>query len=176
MRTLYHPVPTKMRGKEILPLNMLKERYPDLYGRAALKYKGREWLPQQKVLPLDCLWGDVVFTTAVHPTEIKEVMIKSGLTFEEQWDFFEIDSSTLRTSNLAVYWHRKPVASQHIPLGEMFHFAPSRFESYTRLPARARSYWKECAKRGTPARVFGCIPHILHKGPIDTSSCKVIRA
>lgn len=173
MHFLYHRVPENMRGTMLLPLNAFRERWPELYRAQAAKYAGRERLMQARVLSLDCLWNDVVHMTAVHPEEIKAGLATAGLSTEGLGRFFEIDPQQLDWRAMAVYKHIQP-AHDTIPPGEILHFQRHLIGNYAKIPDAAHAYWQRCAAMRQRPMTFGFIPHILHRGPIDVSSCRII--
>ena len=77
MNYVYHMIPPLMRGNVLYPLNQLKEVYPELYKEQVEKYNGREWVRKGQILPLNCMWGDVLHLSAVHPAEIQKALLEA---------------------------------------------------------------------------------------------------
>lgn len=58
---LYKGAIRDLRGDDLLPLSMIRSRYPVLYHREAAKYAERPHVMDHPVHQLDCRWTDVVF-------------------------------------------------------------------------------------------------------------------
>lgn len=76
--TLYHRTVRDVRGDTLLPLSALRTAHPEVYAREVQKYAGREMLRTEPVLPLGCLWTDVLFFSPVHPKELLDVVRSTG--------------------------------------------------------------------------------------------------
>lgn len=70
---------TDPRGDQLLPLAMLRERYPDLHTRHFAKYAGRKHRLRERVIPLECTWTDVVFLSPLNPTVLFDAIRSTGL-------------------------------------------------------------------------------------------------
>jgi hypothetical protein len=75
---LYKAAIRQLCGDELLPLNTIRDRYPDLYDRESAKYAERPHVMDHPVHPLGCRWTDVVFFSPVHPELIFEALRESG--------------------------------------------------------------------------------------------------
>lgn len=75
--TLYHLHPNR-QGEMLLPLNLLRSRYPELYEQHVAEYANRREALAARVEPLDCTWGDVVFLAPVHPAPLFAALARSG--------------------------------------------------------------------------------------------------
>ena len=51
---LYKGAIRDLRGDDLLPLNLIRDRYPDLYEREVVKYAERPHVMDHPVYPLDC--------------------------------------------------------------------------------------------------------------------------
>src|SRR5262245_10487632 len=51
------------KGNTLFPLNQMKEMdgFQDIYAKQIQKYEGREYVKENIISVLDCLWNDVVF-------------------------------------------------------------------------------------------------------------------
>src|SRR4051812_37580591 len=103
---IYHKIPKDMHGNVLFPLNVLKEIHPDLFQKEALKYVGREYIMEQKIPFLNCLWNDVLHFSAVNPSVLKNNLIEAGRTEPFNAEFFQIDPHLLNPKDTIVYLYR----------------------------------------------------------------------
>ncbi len=168
---LYHMVPEMMRGNLLLPLNDLKFKFPDVYMEQIKKYAGRERILNRRVPILDCLWNDVLHTTAIEPSIVKDVLIKVGLIPpNKQW--FKIPISRLDQNLLVTYWYRNWSAGDD--QAEYERFDASHMNSYRIIPDATIEYYKSMKSEGKRPLLFHLVPHILYKGSISTDGLEVI--
>ena len=71
---LYHQPVSQPRGSALLPLQQLRDRYPDLYERHLRKYNRRPDVLRTPVEPLHCTWADLIFLSPVHPAPLFHAM------------------------------------------------------------------------------------------------------
>ncbi|HEV2066901.1 MAG TPA: hypothetical protein VGR08_08690 [Thermomicrobiales bacterium] len=93
MDSIYHGVPTRLRGTTLSPLNRLRDLYPDIYESEIAKYQDhpdRILLPQTRLPVLDCLWNDVVHTAPIHPHRLYRAWIARGANVDPGRAFFRI--------------------------------------------------------------------------------------
>src|ERR1700733_16337244 len=108
MAYLYHVVPPNMTGTTLYPLNMLKDIHPEIFQVQAKKYEGRKRDDMAERIPsFDCLWNDVLFLTAAHPTEVKQALREAGHPANFRLIAFQFDSVVFNPALLAVYIHRR---------------------------------------------------------------------
>lgn len=91
---LFHAMITDPRGDQLLPLAMLRERYPDLHARHVAKYAGREHRLRERVIPLECTWADVVFLSPLNPTVLFDAVRSAGLRMRDV-PLWTLDASQL---------------------------------------------------------------------------------
>lgn len=63
---VYHFKRKNMVGSKLIPLNKLKNIYPDIYKEHVKKYVGREKLLTKNIPLLDCLWNDVLHLSPIN--------------------------------------------------------------------------------------------------------------
>jgi len=179
MQYFYHHVPEDFKGTTLLPLNVLKFKYPEIYQKESLKYDGREHITQQRIPLLDnSLWNDVIFMTAVHPQKIFEARSDAGWGKIRPQRYFKIDPSKLDQERLAVYLF-KPRSSNNKSGFEIDNFAKYSYadvSEYAVVPQSTKDYFKYEHESGqNRIRLFyRYIPHILYKGEIDISDVEII--
>lgn len=75
---LYHSPVGSDHGDQILPLNLMRESFPDLHATHYAKYMGRESALGQTIPPLSCTWGDVAFLSPVDSGLLFDALRQSG--------------------------------------------------------------------------------------------------
>lgn len=172
MLCAYHLVPPEMHGQVIYPLNMLADLHPDLHRDAVRKYICRDRLQGQRIPPLNCLWGDVVFLTAIHPTAQRNAFRRAELPpslTPTSFRCFKIDLSTLDLRQLAVMiWDGYDKRFER--------FDPDRFDEYAQVPEAALDYYRACREQGDRPLRFNYMPHVLYRGSIDISRASLVDA
>lgn len=165
MPYLYHRVPRNMQGTELYPLNSLREVDRSLYDEHVKKYLGREHLLLETIPVLgNCLWGDVIFLTAVHPTEFVKAYESTGHSLPREDRAYQFDSALLDQERLAVL-------KMQGPSDQYESFDPSRYDEYTCIPEETLRYWKEMEE----PRLFAYIPHILYRGTLNTLTVSIVK-
>ena len=170
MNYLYHMKPKKIVGEELMPLNKLKEMYPEVYNKEVEKYSGRLIVTKRKVFPLNCLWNDVLHFTAVHPSKINlalEIVGFDKLTTE----WFRIDAKTLnpRLTTIYLYGERK------VKNEDFTEFSTDELIKYNTLPDQTLDYYKEMHEKGERPLLFHFVQHILYKGSINFKNFEEIK-
>ncbi len=100
---LYHSVPKNLQGNILYPLNVLKDKYPDIYAQHISKYIGREHIMQQRISALNCLWNDVLHFSPVHPKEVKQALIDAGRNPDFTMNCYQVDPKLIELKNAIVY-------------------------------------------------------------------------
>jgi hypothetical protein len=174
MTYLYHMVPADMTGNILYPLNLLKQTHPELYAVKVKKYQERTHVMEQSILPLNCLWNDVLHFTAIHPADIKAAMLEAGskAAFRAQW--FEIDPMLLDSALTTVYLHKHTNPKDMLAPSNFADFVPSELAQYAVVPERTKAHYRAAISRGQSPLAFYWAPHILYKGSLDTSLTRVI--
>ena len=172
---LYHRVPSNLKGQTLYPLNRLLAFDSEIYQSHKRKYFGREYAMEKEIPILqNCLWNDVLFFSAVHPTKLRVAYESVGLIFPEVLQFFEFDIQELNMQETAVmHWINPPE-----PIVMYERFTQDRAHMYTTIPPASIEYWKKFEKIKTRERplAFLFIPHILYRGTLDTASATIVAA
>lgn len=171
---LYHRVPENMSGYVLYPLNQLKGMRPDIYAEQVRKYDGREFVMNQRVPTLDCLWNDVLHFSAVHPQEISDEMKKLGQGPLKWRKFYQIDPAIFDVDKTTVYLYRTRLLKEKMLPENWSKFRIEDLCGYSKLPEETIRYYQEQIKEGKKPLLWAWVPHILHKGEIDISNSKII--
>lgn len=181
---LYHMVPKDMRqneeGKDVLySLNMLKEKFPDLYEVKAEKYsepqgdddeknEARKSIPERLIPTLEkAAWGDVLNLTAIHPQELIDALKSAGSNLAEM-KFYQIDPDLLDPNLATIYLYRKEAGEKEDP-EEYEKFDPKKLDQHASLPEKTKEYYKDQYKKGERPLIFVGVPHILYHKHLDVS-------
>lgn len=177
---LYHMVPEGMKtdyeGQHILyPLNILKERFPELYQVNAAKYSGSEYrkaIPGMLIPTLEAAaWGDVIQLSPIHPEDLKEALIEAGFEPRE-FKFYQIDPALLDPEKTTIFLYREDKEDED---PENFDtYSPEKIAEHAVVPERTKAHYREQRVRNQKPFLFVGVPHIFHKGPIDVSDFPVI--
>lgn len=169
MQYLYHAAPNDLKDAELYPLNILKEKHPDLYSLKSAKYNDRKDVAQQSIPILDCFWGDVIFMTAVHPQTLMEAYKKAGGEINRSARFFQIDVELLQKENIAVAIYSGKGDEKIYESYDKNHI-----KEYSTIPDRTVEYFTEQLQQNNLPLYYAYIPHILYKGTIDTADLPVV--
>lgn len=165
--TLYHLIPSEVRGEHLVPLNGLRSTHPDLYDVHAAKHRGREWVIDEPIPPLNCTWGDVVFLAPVDSTELFNALARAGRPTSLP-PAATLDASRLDPRNCAIRLMRHGRRG-HYPDPTDEHdylpFTTAALRAVSRVTVAAITRLENLAPhdRGLP---WVDVPHILHRGPI----------
>ncbi len=162
-----------MHGSVLHPLNTLKDTHPDLYLAKTEKYKDRQHVMQKFIPTLECVWNDVLHLTAVHPAELKKVLIESGMKPGEA-KFYQIDPTLLDPKLTTVYLFKEKTEEGDMKPENFTDYDPTNLELHSIIPHATKEYYKDMVRKGQRPMTFVGIPHILHKGSIDISDLPVI--
>lgn len=168
---LYHMVPEDMKGDFLHPLNALRTTDPDLYAKKAAKYEGREEVMQQLIPTLDALWNDVIHLSPINPEELKQSLIEAGMQ-PRNMKFYKIDPSLLDPSKTTIYLFNN--GDEEITAEHFAGYDPNNLIPHSTLPESTKSYYKKMFSENKKPLYFIGVPHILHKGSIDTSKLEII--
>lgn len=165
--TLFHVLPSRTHGPYLLPLNQLRDIYPELYAQHSAKYRGREQEMGRPVPPLHCTWADVVFFAPLHPAPIFDALRRSrhpvGNLEPATLDASALDPDRcvirLMRHGSAGHYPDPADADDYLPLTTATLRAVSRVtvEAITRL---------ERLSPGDPWLPWVDVPHVLHRGPV----------
>jgi hypothetical protein len=171
---LYHRAPANMQGNILYPLNALKEINSKLYNFQASKYKGREFVMEQKVPGLDCIWNDVIFISAINPQEMADYIQKEYSVSMKGQKYFIIDPEILDKEKTTVYLFDQKIEKEKFDESNWCDFEEKDIEKYSQLNQRMKDYHKSKFDNGEQPLLWAFTPHILYKGKIDISNCKIL--
>lgn len=164
---LYHSPVSHPYGDQLLPLTMMRDRYPELYAAQHAKYIGREWVLDLPVPPLDCTWGDVVFFSPVDSTLIFDALRDAGHQVPAS-RFCIMDAALLDPERTCIRLMRKSATETEAETPDDDDFLP-----YTTGTLRAVSRITHAALErlrnltpDEPLLPWVDVPHVLHKGPV----------
>jgi len=174
MNYLYHRVPSKMTGSILYPLNVLKEKYPDVYAEHVEKYRGREELLTTEVPPLKCLWNDVLHFTAVEPQTLKANLAKANIKLSSvAW--FRVPVSLIQVDKSIAFTYRRDIDVMP-SFKEYEKFDPTRMKIYRNVPEETIDYYKQKKVENVRPLLFHLVQHILYKGSIDTLGLEIVNS
>lgn len=170
MPCLYHLVPSHLIGTVLYPLNQLRDLDPALYEECAAKYLGREQLLEERIPLLgDCLWGDVIFLSPIHPVYFKDAFESCGPTLERPFRAYEFDIDSLDDTRLAVVTDTGTETSSSYD-----RYDRARYQEYASIPQRALDVWRDEHTRGVRSFLYQHIPHCLYRGSLETATVPII--
>ena len=176
MTYIYHRVPHNLTGSILYPLNILKQKFPELYTAHVQKYVGREALPQQSIPPLRCLWNDVLHFSPIHPDLIQRALVFAGAKPRNmQW--FQVDPVALNfnAKNSAIYQYPLKVRGDYSKDPADFKkFSPHLLAAIDDLPAATVNHYQNSCTTGKPLFLFHGIPHVFYHGSLPMKSMKII--
>ncbi|WP_345466183.1 hypothetical protein [Deinococcus carri] len=174
--TLYHRAVRDVRGDHLLPLNTLRGPHPDVYAREVAKYAGREALRDERVLPLACGWGDVLFFSPVHPGALLDTVRATGRTVPPL-RFWTVKAAELDPARACIRFVRPwpggtyspPVPADYAPfdaatLQRVCEPSAATLERLRNLPPDA------------PLILWSDVPHVLYRGTLPLSALGEVRA
>ncbi len=161
-----------MSGNILYPLNVMEKINPEIYEAAVKKYQGREYLLQEIIPFLNCLWNDVLHFSAVHPTKIKEALLKLGHPFRE--NFFEVPLEIIDSHRAVIYLYRRE--DNKIEPDEFKPFDPKLVADLAELSENATDYYAKAVSAGQKVLPFHGVAHILYRGSLDVSDLKIIKS
>ena len=174
MLYLYHRMPLNMKGNILYPLNLLKEKYPQVYNQELSKYNKREYLLKVEIPPLNCLWNDALHLSAVNPKDIKNALLEAGADLKNNFVFYQIDPNYLDKKNTTVYLYRSDSNLNQLTSNDFESYNHQNIEKYSKIPNDTKEYYKELISMGKKPLLFYRLPHILYKGTIDVTGLSVI--
>ncbi|MSR73368.1 hypothetical protein EXS61_02080 [Candidatus Parcubacteria bacterium] len=173
MNYLYHSVPKDLKGNILYPLNVLKEKFPEIYKQQFSKYAGREHITKQIIPILDCLWNDVLHFSAVKPREIKQSLIEAGYP-DFKMSYYEIDSKLIEPKNAIVYLYNHTDNKDKMNIENFAPYNPDEVATFSTMPQATKDYYKEMINKGERPLLHHRIPHILYKGTLDINGVTMI--
>ena len=174
MNYLYHRVPKNLKGNILYPLNVLKEKHPDIYEEQASKYIGREQITQQIIPVLNCLWNDVLHFSAVNPEEVKQALIEAGKDPDFQMMQYLVDPQILKPENTIVYLYAHNDVKDKLNENNFVAYNPEDVVKFSSMPQTTKDYYRECIENGRSPLLYHRIPHILYHGTIDITNLPIL--
>jgi len=166
-------VPVDQIGTTLYPLNQLRDVQPELYKTKASKYDGREYIMERQIPILHCLWNDVLHLSPVPSQELKAALLETGMP-ERTFSYYQIDLASLDVDDTVLYLHltTDPVVAPND--NEFVPYNIDLLPTLAHVPDWTKKYFAEQYASGEkPLRFLG-IPHILHRGTIDTTNLPII--
>jgi hypothetical protein len=174
MNYLYHRVHQDMRGDILYPLNLLKDKFPDIYTEKKQKYDGREHLLDIQVTPLNCLWNDVLHFSPIHPKDLKEALLESGRKKEFNMQFYQIDDDSLESEKTTIYLYPNIIKNFKVFSEDFTEYSPSKISECSSIPDKTKQYYRETYQQDGKPFLYAGIPHVLYKGTLDISNAPIV--
>ena len=186
MPYVYHMCADDFRGDELLPLNLLATRFPDIHDREMSKWTGRESVVRVEVPHLGVTWADTVNLAALDPARLVEARRRLGLPVSNL-----LQRSVLRiplkriAGNLAVvydsrsHWRNSRPDQSGVPEvppdSDFTPFDPATYEELTEVPPMHLEYLIEQRDAGLPALGFVFVRHVLVAGAVSIAGLERTR-
>ncbi len=171
MSYVYHSVPEKMIGHNLVPLNIMRQKHHELFTQYSKKYEGRQEILNRHIPLLDCFWSDVVQFSPVHPSKIFELQKSLGLIRKMPiYQYFEIDTKLFNPEKAVVYF-KSDYGEENI---KFMWLKDIDLSLISEVPQPTIDYYKTFIGTGKLPLNYQFIPHILYAGTIDTSASKII--
>ncbi|UCZ53815.1 group-specific protein [Bacillus shivajii] len=181
MAYLYHIVPREMKGKDLLPLNKLKETEIDLYEKYTEKYMDhprRKKLLKRKIPKMNCYWNDVIHMLPIDPRKVYYALREAGMR-ERELSFYQIPLSLFADDNEFAFYHYRPEAYQgpgeDLLDSEITLIKRAELQMLENLRPETKGYYKESIRENRPFGLFHYVPHVFYKGTINISDVKVVK-
>ncbi|MPY67294.1 hypothetical protein F8S09_11420 [Deinococcus sp. SDU3-2] len=174
--TLYHRAVRDVRGDRLLPLNALRDAHPDIYAREAAKYAGRKQLAAERVLPLDCGWGDVLFFSPVHPGPLLNAAREAGREVPPL-RFWTLRADALNPARACVKRVRPWPGGRYTP-PVLEDYAPYDAPTLARVsePSATTLQRLRSLPPQAPLILWSDVPHVLYRGTVPLSALGEVRA
>jgi hypothetical protein len=171
MNYVYHGAPEQMVGRELIPLNQMRDTHPELYALHRAKYEGREEILERQIPLLDCLWNDVLQFLPLHPAKVFKLQVELGLIPKvPSYKFFEIDPSLFDSEKAVIFFKSAP-GEENV---EVKWFKDVDLAAIQEIPQATVDYYKTLVGSGELPFNYQFIPHIVYKGSIDVSKTQII--
>ncbi|MFC1720979.1 hypothetical protein ACFL0K_01860 [Patescibacteria group bacterium] len=170
---VYHRVPENMTGNILYPLNNFKQKNIEIYNKEVEKYSGRERLLKLKIPILDCLWNDVLHLSPVDPSEIWH-FFRSLNWGKKQQKFYKIPVDLLDKEKIVIYLYKHKDGEKMIQDFNFVKFDENILEENSKLPNKAKEYYKKSIANNEKFLLFHRVPHVLYKGEINISDLEII--
>lgn len=173
---LYHRARTGLVGTELYPLNQLADRFPDLYQKRQDEYGSRLDITCMKVPILDCLWGDVLFLSPIHPEKICKLRVDTGYP-QVTRTFFVVDPDQcgITSENAVIFRHELYEPGQMaLPRSDIVPFGREVIGEYSEIPEKSIAYYRDSFSQGKRPLVYLYMPQVLFRGTLSFVDLPVI--
>ena len=153
------------------PLNQLKQINQILYLEHVLKYQKRKHLMNEVIIPLNCLWNDVLFFSPINLSIIKKALESYGYDVKRK-SFFKIPADMLDPTNTTIYTRGETFSLQ---ASDFSVYDPETLDRYGKIPQRQFDYFSTV--RATSTRnpfSYAYCPHVLYKGTLCIKNIEII--
>lgn len=179
MQYIYHAVPENLMGETLIPLFDLKLSHPALFEKEMKKYDDhpvRKELPYKLLKKLNCPRGEVLHFSPIHPGLIFQALKSVFPEGNRSVRFFEIPIDRVTGIPTILFdMNRSDYAFGDDEPDNIFDWIePEAYREIKVVPEKAFEFyreWKDRGERGAPA--WGKIPHILVRGKVSISSCRI---
>lgn len=171
-----------MVGESLLPLASLEQAQPEIYSAALEKYQThplRKLLPERRIEKLNCRWKDIVHFAPIHPSFLFQGIKEFFPEVRPDVDFFMVPLDRIRGLPAAIFDMN---SSEKYELGgedadELYElFSPDAYKMIETLPESSRKGYEASRDRGENSPlIFGRLPHVMVKGPVNIAGCKIVR-
>ncbi|RNI18389.1 hypothetical protein EFY87_17695 [Flexivirga caeni] len=168
--TLYHRPATAVRGPNLLPLNVIRTRHPDLYERHVQKYAHDPSVLSAHIPPLGCTWGDVVFLSPVHPAPLFEALRRVG-KWSPRLEPWSLPAAHLDPARTTIRLMRAGSGGHHCDPADADDYLPfttAGLRAVSRVTVAAIERL-ERLQPGDPWLPWVDVPHVLYRGEIPVS-------
>ena len=186
MPYVYHLCADDFRGEELLPLNLLATRFPDIHDREMRKWAGREPVIRVVVPHLGVTWGDTVNLAALDPALLVEARRRLGVPFSSllhrsvlRIPIERIDGQPAVIYDSHSHWRNSRPDVVDVPEvppdSDFTPFDPASYEELADVPPMHLDYLVEQRDAGLPALGFVFVRHVLVAGAIDVAGLERTR-
>ena len=176
----YHMCADDFRGDELLPLNLLATRFPDVHQRETRKWRGRESVVDFVVPGLGVTWGDTVNLAALDPARLVEARRHLGVPFSSLLQRRVLRIPVERIAGRAAvqydarsHWRNSRPHEVDVPDtppdSDFSPFDAATYEELAEVPQMHLDYLVERRDAGLAPLGFVFVRHVLVAGPIDVS-------
>lgn len=173
---LYHRVPHNLTGSILYPLNVLKDKSPEIYANQVKKYEGREYLLTRQIPHLNCLWNDVLHFSPVHPAQVRAALLEAGFSWKpSKWFVIDPEILDFNSQDTVIYLYpARQFGDFSLHATDFEPFTIDKLSQLSNLPTATIEYYKSTRANNRRPLLFHRVPHILHHGSIDTTLTKTI--
>lgn len=166
---LYHFVPEDQVGDVVYPLNVLREKHPEIYAKQYAKYDSIQ--EKDVEIPGFGYWNDCVNLMPVNPGLVKQELEYFGHNTQWAWRFYKIDADTLDQSNMIILISldgADPSKRKFIP------FNKANFDEYCKIGEPTRYRYQKAKDQDEQPMTFAGVPHVLYKGYVNTQNLELV--